>query len=432
MKNRGRSPAARAKDAHRTAGTGGSSSGRSVASDLEVDSAAPSTNPGGGAGLLAAATSTLAAVTAEEIQAISGMSTSVSPHRHHPQSSTLPANLDPENSSLGNSIFYDDPDSLALLMSTPTDPAQTQRAIEHYQAKINKTKEQIKEVQTSLDDNVNEYLKLSANATDSVQQQRVKQLFEKKNQKSAQNITQLQRKLDEYNKKVRDLEKNGLQKQAKLKDIGQGFKNVGGNIRDGISGAMSKPKEFANFVMRNKKYGSADNLSSSVATDDGGSGNTSTTTASKANTAAGSVVQKEKQGKASSSFPRDGSAGGGSLMSKQSSFEERRKCLSEDGGLRHRKGRPSDASETSSSIPQGQGQEGHQSQQSSQNQNKDELKQGTNTNNPNVMVTSSPQRRIVLDDATEWNAVVQELTLHKEEVDRLREEMDELRQQVKI
>ena len=434
MKNRGRSPAARAKDAHKS-GTGGSSSGRSN-SDLEADSALvlPSTNPSGGLGALATATSTLAAATAEEVLTVTAMS-NVSPNRHH-MSATLPANLDPDNSSLGNSIFYDDPDSLAALMTTPSDPAQTQRAIEHYQTKIQKTKEQIKEVQTSLDENVNEYLKLSANATDNVQQQRIKQVFEKKNQKSAQSITQLQRKLDEYSKKVRDLEKHGLQKQPKMRDIGQGLKNVGGNIRDGISGAMSKPKEFANFVMGgHKKFGSADNLSS-LADEGGSSGSVNTSGGGHKSHHNKRGDHKDKSsttgGKASSSFPREGSAGGGSLLSKQSSYEDRRKCLSEDGGLRHRSERESSAA-SSSSIPK-QNPKQTRSQSSQQQQpSKDEAtgKQiAPPTVTPNVLVTSSPQRPLP-DDDTEWNAVVQELTLHKEEVDRLREEMDELRQQFK-
>jgi hypothetical protein len=266
MKNRGRSPAAAARVTLRS-GTG--SSGRSDASDHEHDGdATPSTNPSGAGGLLAAATSSLAAATAEVDGGLTlptMSSSNVSPsHRHG--SATLPANYfdHSDSSSLGNSIFYDDPEVMAQLMGTP-DPALTQSAIEHYQIKITKTKEQIKEVQTSLDENVNEYLKLSANATDTVQQQRVKQVFEKKNQKSAQQIAQLQKKLDEYSRKVRDLEKHGLQK-PKIRDFGQGLKHVGGNIRDGITGmsstVMSKPKEFANFVLRSHKFGSADNLSS--------------------------------------------------------------------------------------------------------------------------------------------------------------------------
>lgn len=432
MKNRGRSPAshsavgARAKDTLRSAGTG-SSGGRSVASDHDHEDAAAavSTHPSGGTGALAAVTSALVAATAEESLTLPAnmSSSSVSPShhvRHH--SSTLPMAFsscsEADNSSLGNSIFYDDPEVMAQLSGTP-DPALTQKAIEHYQAKITKTKEHIKEVQTSLDANVDEYLKLSANATDGVQQQRVKQVFEKKNQKSAAQIAQLQRKLDEYNRKVRDLEKHGLERHGlqkpKMRDIGQGLKQVGGNIRDGISGmsssVMAKPKEFANFVLRHHKYGSADNLSAMPPSSDSSKGETNNRA-------------KEEKKPNSSSLPREGSAGGGSLLSneRQSSYEERRKCLSEDGGLRHRTGGlPSEGSDaTSSSIPP----PGTKSQ-SSHGQVQQQL---------GPAVTNSPQRRPNFtseEAATEWNAIVQELTLHKEEVDRLREEMEELRQQCK-
>lgn len=328
MKHRGRSPAGsvpnagtKARDTLRSGGTG--SSGRSIASDHEHEETSGtssttnvvSSHPAGGMTMLAtgsAAIATVAAATAEETLTLPAMSSSnVSPShhtrhsRHHSNTFPISVSTDPDSSSLGNSIFYDDPEILAQLTDSP-DPALTQKAIEHYQVKISKTKEQIKEVQTSLDENVNEYLKLSANATDGNQQQRIKQVFEKKNQKSAQQIAQLQKKLDEYNRKVRDLEKHGLQK-PKIRDIGQGLKHVGGNIRDGITGmsstVMSKPKEFANFVMRSNKYGSADNLSSmpSKETKSNSGGNTNTS--------------GDRQKPNSSSLPRDGSAGAGSILS---------------------------------------------------------------------------------------------------------------------
>ena len=450
MKNRGRSPAGAKASALRS-GTG--SSGHSLASDHEHEEAAVgaaatiSTYPSGGPtglGALAAVTSTLAAATAEEtsltLPANMSASSSVSPShhvRHH--SNTLPfagSHYDSHDSfSLGNSIFYDDPEVIAQLSATGTpDPALTQKAIEHYQSKIGKTKELIKEVQTSLDENVNEYLKLSANATDGVQQQRIKQVFEKKNQKSAQQIAQLQRKLDEYNRKVRDLEKHGLQK-PKIRDIGQNLKNVGGTIRDGISGmsntVMSRPKEFANFVLRgaggHHKFGSADNLSATMSP--------SNPEGSKGSESSSKLNSSEKTTVKPNSLPREGSAGGtSSLLSnenRQSSFEERRKCLSEDGGLRHRSSRPSDAT-SSSSIPP----PGTKSQSSSHGQQIAQQQQN--------VPTSSPSRRPNNfgedgggEDAGggvsdgEWNAIIQELTLHKEEVDRLREEMEELRQQCK-
>ncbi|CAH1406391.1 unnamed protein product [Nezara viridula] len=149
------------------------------------------------------------------------------------------------------------------------DGSKTRAAIEHMYTKIARTKDLIKGEQTARDDNVNEYLKLASNA-DKTQVQRIKAVFEKKNQKSAQCIQQLQKKLESYNKKLKELETKGVQahhhRQPRevLRDMGQGLKHVGGNIRDGITGlsgsVMSKPREFAHLI-RNK-FGSADNINS--------------------------------------------------------------------------------------------------------------------------------------------------------------------------
>lgn len=120
-------------------------------------------------------------------------------------------------------------------------------------------------------DNVNEYLKLAASA-DKAQLQRIKAVFEKKNQKSAHNISQLQKKLESYSKRYKDLEQQQLMKAQQqkdyrqprevLRDVGQGLKNVGGNIRDGVTtgvaSVMSKPREFAHLIKN--KFGSADNI----------------------------------------------------------------------------------------------------------------------------------------------------------------------------
>lgn len=120
-------------------------------------------------------------------------------------------------------------------------------------------------------DNVNEYLKLAASA-DKTQLQRIKAVFEKKNQKSAHNISQLQKKLESYSKRYKDLEqqqqfkaqqqKDYRQPREVLRDVGQGLKNVGGNIRDGVTtgvaSVMSKPREFAHLIKN--KFGSADNI----------------------------------------------------------------------------------------------------------------------------------------------------------------------------
>ena len=55
--------------------------------------------------------------------------------------------------------------------------------IEHYQLEINKIYQQalFKEVQTLLDRNANEYLKLSAQTHNEVERQNIKKIFQKKN-----------------------------------------------------------------------------------------------------------------------------------------------------------------------------------------------------------------------------------------------------------
>ncbi|XP_024938465.1 transmembrane and coiled-coil domains protein 2 isoform X3 [Cephus cinctus] len=144
--------------------------------------------------------------------------------------------------------------------------ARVRQAMEHVQSKIAKTRELIRIEQTTRDENVNEYLKLAANA-DKQQLTRIKTVFEKKNQKSAHSISQLQKKLDSYTKKLKSYEMNGpptshRQPREVLRDMGQGLKSVGGNIRDGITGfsgsVMSKPREFAHLIKN--KFGSADNI----------------------------------------------------------------------------------------------------------------------------------------------------------------------------
>ncbi|KAK5610058.1 Transmembrane and coiled-coil domains protein 2 [Crenichthys baileyi] len=160
-----------------------------------------------------------------------------------------------------------------------SEPQRTRVALEHLQQKILKVTEQIRVEQEARDDNVAEYLKLAHNA-DKQQASRIKQVFEKKNQKSAQTIAHLHKKLEHYHKKLKEIEQNGPARQPKdvLRDMQQGLKDVGANVRAGISGfgggvvegvkggvsalthtaVVSKPREFASLI-RNK-FGSADNI----------------------------------------------------------------------------------------------------------------------------------------------------------------------------
>ncbi|XP_053681009.1 transmembrane and coiled-coil domains protein 2 isoform X2 [Anopheles nili] len=146
-------------------------------------------------------------------------------------------------------------------------------AYDRITTKIACTKELIRKEQETRDSNVNEYLKLAANA-DKQQLQRIKAVFEKKNQKSANNISQLQKKLESYNKRYKDMQQTQqkqqhfLQPREMLRDVGQGLRNVGGNIRHGVTGlsatVISKPRKFAHLI-RNK-FGSADNINQLTST----------------------------------------------------------------------------------------------------------------------------------------------------------------------
>ncbi|CAL8336983.1 unnamed protein product [Lota lota] len=174
------------------------------------------------------------------------------------------------------------------------EPQRTRAALEHLQQKILKITEQIRVEQEARDDNVAEYLKLAHNA-DKQQASRIKQVFEKKNQKSAQTIAHLHKKLEHYHKKLKEIEQNGPARQPKdvLRDMQQGLKDVGANVRAGISGfgggvvegvkggvsalthtaVVSKPREFAS-LFRNK-FGSADNIAHLKDTLEDGVGGTS-------------------------------------------------------------------------------------------------------------------------------------------------------------
>ncbi|XP_052765354.1 transmembrane and coiled-coil domains protein 2-like isoform X11 [Mya arenaria] len=189
-----------------------------------------------------------------------------------------------ENGSGGGSDITDDAID-GPSVAGGTEEVRKRRTMDHIQEKIDKTMEQIKDEQATKEANVNEYLRLAGEA-DKQQLLRIKQVFEKKNQKSTASLSSLQRKLEKYNRGIRDVEAGsyGVHKQTKdkLKDMGQGLKDVGANIVDGISGfsggvvgnikgakesIVSKPREFAHLIKN--KFGSADNISAMKVNDDG-------------------------------------------------------------------------------------------------------------------------------------------------------------------
>ncbi|KPP65972.1 transmembrane and coiled-coil domains protein 2-like [Scleropages formosus] len=205
------------------------------------------------------------------------------PFLYHRRPSSHPTQLDKgEASTLGlpAAAGHGGSDSNVSL-ETPEgpDPQRARAAIEHLQQKILKITEQIRVEQEARDENVAEYLKLAHNA-DKQQAARIKQVFEKKNQKSAQTIAHLHKKLEHNHRKLKEIEQNGPSRQPKdvLRDMQQGLKDVGANVRAGITGfgggvvegvkggvsalshaaVVSKPREFASLI-RNR-FGSADNI----------------------------------------------------------------------------------------------------------------------------------------------------------------------------
>ncbi|KAM3878086.1 transmembrane and coiled-coil domains protein 2 [Diretmus argenteus] len=222
------------------------------------------------------------------------------------------------------------------------EPQRTRVALEHLQQKILKITEQIRVEQEARDDNVAEYLKLAHNA-DKQQASRIKQVFEKKNQKSAQTIAHLHKKLEHYHKKLKEIEQNGPARQPKdvLRDMQQGLKDVGANVRAGISGfgggvvegvkggvsalthtaVVSKPREFAS-LFRNR-FGSADNIAHLKDTLEDG-GHSEDTLTPRALSGSATLVSSPKYGSddecssatsGSAAGSNSGGAGGGGGMS---------------------------------------------------------------------------------------------------------------------
>uniref|UniRef100_G3N7S8 Transmembrane and coiled-coil domain family 2 n=1 Tax=Gasterosteus aculeatus aculeatus TaxID=481459 RepID=G3N7S8_GASAC len=221
-----------------------------------------------------------------------------------------------------------------------TAPQRTRAALEHLQQKVLKVTEQIRVEQEARDDNVAEYLKLAHNA-DKQQASRIKQVFEKKNQKSAQTIAHLHKKLEHYHKKLKEIEQNGPARQPKdvLRDMQQGLKDVGANVRAGISGfgggvvegvkggvtalthkaVVSKPREFASLI-RNK-FGSADNITHlKDSLEDGVRGHSEDTLTPRALSGSATLVSSPKYGSddecssatsGSAAGSNSGGAGGG-------------------------------------------------------------------------------------------------------------------------
>jgi len=228
--------------------------------------------------------------------------------------------LDPSSATIGGSgaasdrsdtgtssaIWYDDYDSSIRSM----DNAAKVKNVSHLQAKIQKTRQKIKDEQANKESNVDEYLRLSGGA-DKNQQARIKKVFEKKNQDSANKIQELQKKLERDQRKLQVLEHQGNSnvKQTKevLKAVGHGIKSVG----EGVVDTLTRPREIARMIHKTT-FGSADNI-------------------------ANVYSPKEEEGRrgsrqfGSASLPREGSISGSSVSQPQkSSFDGKLEKFSRD------------------------------------------------------------------------------------------------------
>ncbi|KAI4883553.1 hypothetical protein NFI96_005147 [Prochilodus magdalenae] len=111
--------------------------------------------------------------------------------------------------------------------------------LESLQQKILRVTEQLKVEQMERDENVAEFLKL-VNMADKQQVARIRQVFEKKNQKAAHNISQLQKKLEQYHRKLKDSESTGS-KHSSPKDLAKELqKDVPSDVSKDLSKDFSK------------------------------------------------------------------------------------------------------------------------------------------------------------------------------------------------
>ena len=160
----------------------------------------------------------------------------------------LPVNASLLNNSQ-NSEYNSMSETDSLSNYFANDHQKGRLAIDSYNKKITKIKEQIKKEQESQNQYVAEFLRLTKNANNS-QLNRVKGVFESRQKKSRSNITQLQKKRDYYLQKIKDLQLNTKESKSstgRLRDVGANLRGITGNIKlNATEVFVNKPKDFAN------------------------------------------------------------------------------------------------------------------------------------------------------------------------------------------
>lgn len=135
----------------------------------------------------------------------------------------------------------------------------THQEIDRLLKKIDKTKDELVQMQATKDEYVKEYLK-SADVDDSSETAiKNKMNFEKNNQKTNASIQLLQKKLEKYQEKLKVLEERGIHGPKRI------IRAVQDSVRSGassITGAVSKPLgSLNNFMKKDKRNTSSDNVS---------------------------------------------------------------------------------------------------------------------------------------------------------------------------
>lgn len=156
---------------------------------------------------------------------------------------------------------YDDSqDSPSETDETDGFPAEeyTQQEMERLLKKIEKTKDELVQMQQTKDEYLKDFLKSADNNTENSAALKTKINFEKNNQKTNITIQTLQKRLEKYLMKKKELEENGIHGPKRI------IRAVQDSVRSGASsltGAVSKPLGSLNSFMKEKKASDKKNAS---------------------------------------------------------------------------------------------------------------------------------------------------------------------------
>ncbi|VDK84551.1 unnamed protein product [Litomosoides sigmodontis] len=130
--------------------------------------------------------------------------------------------------------------------------------------KIEQVKERLSRISLAREANVDDFLSMTSNmegGSENPQLARVRQHFEKKNKKSAQEIEHLKKKLEQLQSKLMDLNMGIVTEFSPKNAVLNNIRKTGPLLRE----VISAPRGIAHIIK--STFGSADNISESVASD---------------------------------------------------------------------------------------------------------------------------------------------------------------------